>query len=48
MPCLIRLRLAAAPVAGATVRLVVHDGRAPQRPPASHFEDHRFVAPLAR
>lgn len=32
----------------ATVRLVIHDGRGPQRPPASHFEDSRFVAPLAR
>lgn len=31
-----------------TVRRVFHDGRGPSRPPASHFEDPRFRAPLAR
>ena len=29
------------------VRLFLHDGRGPQRPPASHFEDPRFRSPLA-
>jgi hypothetical protein len=28
-----------------TIRLVIHDGRGPQRPPASHFEDPRFRSP---
>lgn len=32
----------------ASVLLVIRDGRGPQRPPVSHFEDSRFVAPLAR
>ena len=27
------------------VRLALHDGSGPQRPPASHFEDPRFHAP---
>ncbi|MCW2843443.1 MAG: hypothetical protein JWN22_1359 [Nocardioides sp.] len=27
------------------IRLVIHDGRGPQRPPASHFEDPRFRSP---
>ena len=31
-----------------TVRRVLHDGRGPQRPPVSHFEDPTFIAPLAR
>ena len=31
-----------------TVRRVLHDGRGPQRPPSSHFEDPSFIAPIAR
>ena len=31
-----------------TVRRTLHDGQGPQRPPASHFEDPTFIAPLAR
>lgn len=31
-----------------TVRRVLHDGRGPQRPPVSHFEDPDFLAPTAR
>lgn len=27
------------------VRLVLHDGRGPQRPPVSHVEDPRFRSP---
>jgi hypothetical protein len=27
------------------LRLVIHDGRGPQRPPASHVEDTRFRSP---
>ncbi len=27
------------------IRLVIRDGRGPQRPPASHFEDPRFRSP---
>jgi hypothetical protein len=48
MTFLILLLLVAAVMTAATVRLVSHDGRGPQRPPASHFQDARFVAPLAR
>ncbi len=29
------------------IRMVLHDGRGPQRPPHSHFEDPRFQAPAA-
>jgi hypothetical protein len=32
----------------AAVRLAIHDGRGSSRPPLSHFEDPRFVGPLAR
>ena len=28
-----------------TIRLVIRDGRGPQRPPVSHFEDPQFRAP---
>lgn len=31
-----------------TVRLVARDGRGPQPPPSSHFEDPRFRSPTAR
>jgi hypothetical protein len=31
-----------------TVRRVITDGRGPQHPPVSHFEDPGFIAPLAR
>lgn len=31
-----------------TIRRVAHDGRGPQRPPVSHFEDARFLPPSAR
>jgi len=31
-----------------TVRRVVTDGRGPQRPPVSHFQDPDFFAPSAR
>ena len=28
------------------VLLALHDGRGPQRPPASHFDDPQFRTPL--
>ena len=31
-----------------TLRRVLHDGRGPQRPPVSHFEDARFLPPSVR
>jgi hypothetical protein len=31
-----------------SIRLITRDGRGPQRPPVSHFEDDRFVSPQAR
>ena len=39
------LLVIAAAMAAATIRLIVHDGRGPQRPPVSHLEDPRFRAP---
>ena len=35
----------AALLAFEAVRLMIRDGRGPQRPPSSHYEDPRFVAP---
>lgn len=32
----------------ATIRAIRHDGFGPQRPPASHFEDDRFLSFGAR
>ncbi|MDF1603146.1 hypothetical protein [Nocardioides sp. YIM 152315] len=48
MTFLMILLLIALAMSVATVRLIVRDGRGPQRPPVSHFEDSRFLAPLAR
>ena len=48
MTYLMILLLIAAALAFATVRLIAHDGRGPQRPPVSHWDDARFRAPLAR
>jgi hypothetical protein len=42
------LLVVAAALAAETVRLVLHDGRGPQRPPVSHFQDPDFIAPIAR
>jgi hypothetical protein len=44
---LIQLAVAAV-LAADTVRLVLHDGQGPQRPPVSHFQDPEFMAPAAR
>ncbi len=35
----------AALLAFEAVRMMVRDGRGPQRPPSSHFEDPRFHSP---
>ncbi|MBZ5736889.1 hypothetical protein [Nocardioides mangrovi] len=48
MTFLILLLVVAAALAAATVHLIRHDGLGPQRRPASHFEDTRFLSPLAR
>ena len=32
----------------ASIRLISRDGRGPQRPPVSHFEDPRFLPPGVR
>ena len=48
MTFLMILLLTAVALSALTVRLVVRDGRGPQRPPVSHFVDTRFVSPLAR
>jgi hypothetical protein len=47
MTFLILLLLVATAMAVATIRLISHDGRGPQRPPASHLEDVRFAPPFA-
>lgn len=47
MTFLIVLLVIAAAMAVATIRSITHDGRGPQRPPASHWDDARFRAPLA-
>lgn len=48
MTFLILLLIVSALSVGETVHLLLHDGRGPQRPPSSHFEDPSFIAPLAR
>jgi hypothetical protein len=47
MTFLILLLAVATALAIEAVRLVLHDGSGPQRPPASHFEDPRFRAPVS-
>ena len=47
MTFLILLSVVAALMIAGTLRLLVHDGRGPQRPPASHFQDPRFRSPTA-
>lgn len=47
MTFLILLLVVSALMAAETVRLLRHDGRGPQRPPASHFDDPRFRSPAA-
>jgi hypothetical protein len=48
MTFLILLLLVAVALVAATVRLIRHDGAGPQRRPASHFEDTRFLSFGAR
>jgi len=48
MAFLIILALIAAFLIGAAVRLSLHDGLGPQRPPASHPIDRRFAPPTWR
>jgi hypothetical protein len=48
MTFLIILTLVAAALVVATLRLSVHDGSGPQRPPASHPTDPRFAPPAWR
>ena len=48
MTFLILLALVAASLAVTTVRLSLHDGTGPQRPPASHPTDPRFAPPAWR
>ncbi len=46
MTFLILLLAVATALAVEAVRLVLHDGRGPQRPPVSHHEDPRFRSPF--
>lgn len=45
MTFLLILLVVAAALSVETLRLVFRDGRGPQRPPLSHFEDPQFRAP---
>lgn len=45
MTFLVILLAAALVLSAATVRRVLHDGRGPQQPPVSHFDDPQFHAP---
>lgn len=47
MTFLILLSVVAALMVAGTFRMVLHDGRGPQRPPRSHFEDPRFRSPAS-
>ena len=48
MTFLMILLLVVVALSVASVYLIVRDGRGPQRPPVSHFEDARFLAPRTR
>jgi hypothetical protein len=48
MTFLVLLALVAASLVVAAVRLSLHDGPGPQRPPASHPVDPRFAPPAWR
>jgi len=48
MTFLLILLAVAAILSADTVRRVITDGRGPQRPPVSHFEDPTFLSPSAR
>jgi hypothetical protein len=48
MTYLIVSLLVVAVIIAQTIRLLFHDGRGPQRPPRSHFDDPRFRSPAAR
>ena len=47
MTYLIVFLLVAAVMSAETIRLLFHDGRGPQRPPRSHFDDPRFRSTFA-
>jgi len=48
MTFLVILLAVAALLSVDAVRRVLSDGRGPQRPPVSHFQDPDFLAPTAR
>ena len=48
MTFILILLAVSAVLAADTVRRVLSDGRGPQRPPVSHFQDPDFIAPWAR
>ena len=48
MTFLLILLLVVAALSAASIYLLVRDGRGPQRPPVSHFEDARFLSFGAR
>ena len=39
--------LVAVVMSAETIRMMIRDGRGPQRPPVSHLEDPRFRSPAA-
>jgi hypothetical protein len=48
MTYLLILLVIVAVMSAESIRLMIHDGRGPQRPPASHLDDPRFQSPGAR
>ena len=47
MTFLMILLLIAVVMSVESIHLILRDGRGPQRPPVSHFEDVRFRSPAA-
>ena len=48
MTYLMILAVVAVLLSAETIRLALHDGRGPQRPPRSHLDDTRFGSPAVR
>jgi hypothetical protein len=48
MTYLMILAVVAVLLSAETIRLAIHDGRGPQRPPRSHLDDARFRSPAVR
>jgi len=47
MTFLLIILVISAVMAAGTINLLIHDGRGPQGPPKSHYQDPRFSSPAA-